>query len=82
MKKVLLFLVMLLSLSSCNNVYMGNYNERIFKVKKCKIYKSNMNLAKYVIASCDRDGVYYNSFTIIDDIGEYTIGDTIFLTKK
>lgn len=82
MKKVLLFLVMLLSLSSCNNVYMGNYNERIFKVKNCEIYNSNKNLAEYDIASCDRDGVCYCSFTIIDDIGKYTIGDTIFLTKK
>ena len=81
MKKVFLFLVMLLSLSSCTNVHMGNYNEKIFKVKSCKIY-SNKNLAEYDIVSYDRDGVYGCSFTIVDDIGKYTIGDTILLTKK
>lgn len=81
MKKVLLFLVMLLSLSSCTNVHMGKINERTFKVKKCKIF-NNKNLAEYEITSCDSNGGYYSSFTIIDDIGKYTIGDTISLTKK
>ena len=82
MKKVLLFLVMLLSLSSCNNVNMGALNERTFKVKTCEIYDSNKNLAEYKISSCDRGGVYYCSFNIIDDIGKYNVGDTILLTKK
>jgi hypothetical protein len=61
---------------------MGKINERTFKVKTCEIFNNNKNLAEYEITSCDRDGGYYSSFTIIDDIGKYNIGDTIFLTKK
>lgn len=78
MKKLIIFLILLLTSCSTN---IGDVRYRKLIISSAKKPISRENRTVYTARSYYKD-TYEASITFSDDSGKYTVGDTIIIIKK
>ena len=91
MKKILTILMTGLLFISCQGEmkYKGNYDSLIvtsvkqIEVGRCsnQVYKQEP-ICKYTVKNYGPDNTYTTSWTFVDKMGKYTVGDTLKIVKK
>lgn len=81
MKKILILLICVLGLSSCNHMRIGRIDERTFIIESASSISGPRDMTKYKFCAW-KNGGYTCTASFIDETGKYKVGDTLVLVKK
>ena len=81
MKKILILLICVLGLSSCNEINIGRIDERTFIIESASSISGQRDMTRYKFCAW-KNGSYNCTASFIDETGKYSVGDTLILVKK
>lgn len=81
MKKILILLICVLGLASCNEINIGRIDERTFIIESASSLSGQRDKTRYKFCAWN-NGSYYCTASFIDETGKYKVGDTLILVKK